>query len=82
MAPELENAPQDKDKRDARSHNEVCSGKQQGAAQRLRGVRAAAGTGLRGDPRQVRQCADHTPRMIDQATKTLENALRRKGMLD
>jgi len=48
MAPELENAPQDKDRRDARSQNEFCSGKQQGTAQRLRlcGVRAAAGTGL------------------------------------
>jgi hypothetical protein len=26
--------------------------------------------------------ADHNPRLIDQATKTLENALRREGMLD
>jgi len=28
------------------------------------------------------KCADHSPRLIDQATKTLENALRRDGMLD
>ena len=28
------------------------------------------------------KCADHNPRLIDQATKTLENALRREGMLD
>jgi hypothetical protein len=28
------------------------------------------------------KCADHNPRMIDQATRTLENALRREGMLD
>ncbi len=50
MAPELENAPQDKDRRDTRSQNEVCSGKQHDAAKhlRLRGVRAAAGTGLLG----------------------------------
>jgi hypothetical protein len=48
MAPEFENAPQDKDRWDARSQNEVCSGKQRDAAQRLRlrGVRAASGTGL------------------------------------
>jgi hypothetical protein len=26
--------------------------------------------------------ADHNPRLIDQATRTLENALRREGMLD
>jgi hypothetical protein len=28
------------------------------------------------------KCADHNPLLIDQATKTLENALRRQGMLD
>ncbi len=28
------------------------------------------------------KCADHNPLLIDQATKTLENALRRDGMLD
>jgi hypothetical protein len=28
------------------------------------------------------KCADHNPRLIDQATKTLENALRGEGMLD
>ncbi len=28
------------------------------------------------------KCADHNPLLIDQATKTLENALRREGMLD
>jgi len=28
------------------------------------------------------KCADHDPRLIDQATMTLENALRREGMLD
>jgi hypothetical protein len=28
------------------------------------------------------KCADHNSRLIDQATKTLENALRREGMLD
>jgi hypothetical protein len=28
------------------------------------------------------RCADRNPRLIDQATKTLENALRREGMLD
>ena len=28
------------------------------------------------------KCADHNPRLIDQATKTLENALRGQGMLD
>jgi hypothetical protein len=27
-------------------------------------------------------CADRNPRLIDQATRTLENALRREGMLD
>jgi hypothetical protein len=27
------------------------------------------------------KCADRNPRLIDQATKTLENALRRDGML-
>jgi hypothetical protein len=27
------------------------------------------------------KCADHNPLLIDQATKTLENALRREGML-
>jgi hypothetical protein len=26
--------------------------------------------------------ADHNPHLIDQCTKTLENALRREGMLD
>jgi hypothetical protein len=26
--------------------------------------------------------ADRNPRLVDQATKTLENALRREGMLD
>jgi hypothetical protein len=30
----------------------------------------------------VVKCADHNPLLIDQATKTLENALRREGMLD
>jgi hypothetical protein len=28
------------------------------------------------------KCADHNPGLIDQATRTLENALRREGMLD
>ncbi len=28
------------------------------------------------------KCADHNPLLIDQTTKTLENALRREGMLD
>jgi len=28
------------------------------------------------------RCADHNPLLIDQATKTLENTLRREGMLD
>ena len=28
------------------------------------------------------KCADHNPRLIDQATETLENTLRREGMLD
>jgi hypothetical protein len=28
------------------------------------------------------KCADHDPHLIDQATMTLENALRGKGMLD
>ena len=28
------------------------------------------------------KCADHNPLLIGQATKTLENALRREGMLD
>jgi hypothetical protein len=28
------------------------------------------------------KCANHNPLLIDQATKTLENALRREGMLD
>jgi hypothetical protein len=28
------------------------------------------------------QCADRNPVLIDQATRTLENALRREGMLD
>lgn len=28
------------------------------------------------------KCADSNPRLIDQATKTLENTLRREGMLD
>src|SRR5712671_4217612 len=28
------------------------------------------------------KCADRNPRLIDQATKTLENALHREGMLD
>jgi hypothetical protein len=48
MAPELANAPQDKDRLDARSQNEVCGGEQHGAAQSLclRGVFATAGTGL------------------------------------
>jgi hypothetical protein len=27
------------------------------------------------------KCADRNPRLIDQATKTLESALRREGML-
>jgi hypothetical protein len=27
------------------------------------------------------KCADHNPRLIDQATETLENTLRREGML-
>jgi hypothetical protein len=28
------------------------------------------------------KCADHSPRLIDQATKALENALRKEGVLD
>jgi hypothetical protein len=28
------------------------------------------------------RCADHNPRLIDMATKTLENVLLREGMLD
>jgi hypothetical protein len=28
------------------------------------------------------KCADYNPLLIDQATKTLEQALRREGMLD
>jgi hypothetical protein len=28
------------------------------------------------------KCADRNPLLIDQATKTLENALRREGILD
>jgi hypothetical protein len=28
------------------------------------------------------KCAEHNPFRVDQATKTLENALRREGMLD
>jgi hypothetical protein len=28
------------------------------------------------------KCADHNPLLVDQATRTLENALRREGMLD
>jgi hypothetical protein len=28
------------------------------------------------------KCADHNPLLIDRATETLENALRREGMLD
>jgi hypothetical protein len=28
------------------------------------------------------KCVDHNPRQIDQATRTLENALRGDGMLD
>jgi hypothetical protein len=28
------------------------------------------------------KCADHNPRLIDQTTKSLENALRREGMND
>jgi hypothetical protein len=28
------------------------------------------------------RCADHNPGLIDQATKTLEIALRREGLLD
>jgi hypothetical protein len=28
------------------------------------------------------RCADRTPRLIDQATTSFENALRREGMLD
>src|SRR5258708_32412034 len=28
------------------------------------------------------RCADRNPSLIDQATRTLENALRREGMLD
>jgi hypothetical protein len=28
------------------------------------------------------RCADRNPRLIDQATRTLESALRREGMLD
>jgi hypothetical protein len=28
------------------------------------------------------KCADRNPGLIDQATKTLEHALRREGMLD
>ena len=41
-------APQNKDRENARSQFEICAGEQQGAAQSLclRGVFAAAGTGL------------------------------------
>jgi hypothetical protein len=48
IALELANAPQDKDRRDARSQDEVCGREQHGAAQslRLRGVLATAGTEL------------------------------------
>jgi hypothetical protein len=28
------------------------------------------------------KCADHNPHLIDQATKTLENVLRREGRLE
>jgi hypothetical protein len=28
------------------------------------------------------KCVDHSPRLIEQATRSLENALRREGMLD
>ncbi len=28
------------------------------------------------------KCADHNPRLIDQTTRTLENALRSEGTLD
>jgi hypothetical protein len=28
------------------------------------------------------KCADHSPRLIDQATKALENALRKESVLD
>jgi len=28
------------------------------------------------------KCADHNPRLIDQATQALENALRGEGILD
>jgi hypothetical protein len=28
------------------------------------------------------KCADHSPRLIERATTSLENALRREGMLD
>ena len=48
MALELVNAPQDKDRRDVCSQNEICIGEQRGAAQLLclRDVFATAGTGL------------------------------------
>lgn len=50
---------------------------------------AAAFIGMHGDRTRLWvtaetavKCADHNPLVIDQATKTLENALRREGMLD
>jgi hypothetical protein len=48
IALELANAPQDEDRRDARSQDEVCGREQHGAAQSLclRGVLATAGTEL------------------------------------
>jgi hypothetical protein len=48
MALELVNAPQDKDRRDVCSQNEICIGEQRGAAQLLclRDVFATAGTEL------------------------------------
>ena len=39
-------------------------------------------TRLWGTAKTAVKCADHNPRLIDQATKTLENALRGEGMLD
>ena len=50
---------------------------------------AAALIDMQGDHIRLRvtaktavKCADHNPRLIDQATTSLENALRREGMLD
>jgi hypothetical protein len=39
-------------------------------------------TGLWVTAESAVKCADHNPLLIDQATKTLEGALRKEGMLD